>query len=174
MACSYFCLDFPIFQGEICYTKMWQQDQKQVYASSRDTEITFCFFPISHCLVLSGFQLFLYLGQLVVSSLEFIWGEELRETLTISFSERIPDLFPLICRYQWALFFFFFVNTFRGNGFCLDLITDGIFSPPQGSSGLTSVGIWLLTWLGIFSVWLARMSAFLQVKDQVVLYCSTF
>lgn len=70
--------------------------------------------------------------------------------------------------------FFVCVNTFRGNGFCLDLITDGIFSPPQGSSGLTSVGIWLLTWLGIFSVWLARMLAFLQVKDQVVFYCSTF
>lgn len=70
--------------------------------------------------------------------------------------------------------FFLFVNTFRVNGFCLDLITDGVFSPPQGSSGLTSVGIWLLTWLGIFSVWLAGISAFLWVKDQVIFYCSVF
>ena len=100
---------------------------------------------------------------------EFIWGEELRETFTVSLSERTPDLFPLLCRYWWALVLF--VNTFRVNGFCLDLITDGVFSPPQGSSGLTSVGIWLLTWLGIFSVWLAGMSAFLWVKDQVVFYC---
>lgn len=85
-----------------------------------------------------------------------------------------PWLVSTYLQISVSSFFFFFVNTFRGNGFCLDLITDGIFSPPQGSSGLTSVGIWLLTWLGIFSVWLARMSAFLQVKDQVVLYCSTF
>ena len=150
---------------------MWKHDQKQVYTSLRDAEINYRFFPVSHCLVLSGFQLFLYLGQLV-SSFEFIWGEELRETFTISLSERTPDLFPLLCRYWWALVLF--VNTFRVNGFCLDLITDGVFSPPQGSSGLTSVGIWLLTWLGIFSVWLAGMSAFLWVKDQVIFYCSVF
>lgn len=151
---------------------MWKHDQKQVYTSLRDAEINYRFFPVSHCLVLSGFQLFLYLGQLVVSSFEFIWGEELRETFTVSLSERTPDLFPLLCRYWWALVLF--VNTFRVNGFCLDLITDGVFSPPQGSSGLTSVGIWLLTWLGIFSVWLAGMSAFLWVKDQVIFYCSVF
>ena len=150
---------------------MWKHNQKQVYTSLRDAEINYRFFPVSHCLVLSGFQLFLYLGQLV-SSFEFIWGEELRETFTISLSERTPDLFPLLCRYWWALVLF--VNTFRVNGFCLDLITDGVFSPPQGSSGLTSVGIWLLTWLGIFSVWLAGMSAFLWVKDQVIFYCSVF
>ena len=150
---------------------MWKHDQKQVYTSLRDAEINYRFFPVSHCLVLSGFQLFLYLGQLV-SSFEFIWGEELRETFTVSLSERTPELFPLLCRYWWALVLF--VNTFRVNGFCLDLITDGVFSPPQGSSGLTSVGIWLLTWLGIFSVWLAGMSAFLWVKDQVIFYCSVF
>ena len=148
---------------------MWKHDQKQVYTSLRDAEINYRFFLVSHCLVLSGFQLFLYLVRLVVSSFEFIWGEELRETFTVSLSERTPDLFPLLCRYWWALVLF--VNTFRVNGFCLDLITDGVFSPPQGSSGLTSVGIWLLTWLGIFSVWLAGMSAFLWVKDQVVFYC---
>ena len=151
---------------------MWKHNQKQVYTSLRDAEINYRFFPVSHCLVLSGFQLFLYLVRLVLSSFEFIWGEELRETFTVSLSERTPELFPLLCRYWWALVLF--VNTFRVNGFCLDLITDGVFSPPQGSSGLTSVGIWLLTWLGIFSVWLAGMSAFLWVKDQVIFYCSVF
>ena len=39
MPFSYFSLDFSISQGKIYYTKMWKQDQKQVYTSLSDTEI---------------------------------------------------------------------------------------------------------------------------------------
>ena len=152
---------------------MWKWDQKQVYASSRDTEITYRFFPISHCLVLSGFQLFLYLRPACCVFLWIYLRRRIERNLYNFLLRKDPWLVSTYLQISVSSFFVC-VNTFRGNGFCLDLITDGIFSPPQGSSGLTSVGIWLLTWLGIFSVWLARMLAFLQVKDQVVFYCSTF
>ena len=152
---------------------MWKHDQKQVYTSLRDTEIQLPFFP--------RITLFSLVWIPAVSLLRstccvFLWiylRRRIERNIYDFPLRKDPWLVPTSLQILVSSFFLF-VNTFRVNGFCLDLITDGVFSPPQGSSGLTSVGIWLLTWLGIFSVWLAGMSAFLWVKDQVIFYCSVF
>lgn len=169
MACSYFCLDFPISQGEICYTKMWKRDQKQVYTSSHDSEITYRFFPHITLFSLVWIPAVSLLRPTCCVFLCIYLRRRIERNPYNSLLRKDPWLVSTYPQISVSSFLVC-VNTFRGNGFCLGLITDGMFSPPQGSS----VGIRLLTWLGIFSIWLAGMSAFLRVQDQVVFYCSTF